>query len=74
MKAIPDNATHLVRGFASATHPRAKLGDLLVETWHIGASSKDVEVAAWLDRLKSGEVSRVEVIDRRTFSTEVIGR
>lgn len=47
-------------------------GQLLVETVHKGDSSKDMEVDVWKTRMARGEVSRIEIIDRRTCKMETI--
>jgi hypothetical protein len=63
---IPRDATHLVRGY---NHQ----GKLLVETWHRGDGSKDVEVQVWKSRRDSrGDVGRIEVVDLSTHKTEVV--
>lgn len=53
---IPKDADWLVRGY--------KGQKLLLETWHRGDSSKDAEIAAWKARMRRGEVSHVEVVNR----------
>lgn len=63
--SVPANATHIVRGYG--LH-----GELLLETWHIGDSSKDMEVAAWRRLMTKGECSRIEIADCKTFRTETI--
>jgi hypothetical protein len=69
----PDNATHIVRGYAGRRHPSVRVGELLVETWHVGDGSMQTEVVVWRMRMKKGECSRVEVIDLRPGGrTEVI--
>ena len=57
--------THEVKGFGLQ-------GELLLHTWHIGESSKDIELAAWKRRMARGEVSRVEVLDLATHHTTTI--
>ena len=52
-----------VRGFAGGRHPDAKFGALLLETVHSTETSAYVEIEAWKERMKRGEVSKVELID-----------
>jgi hypothetical protein len=59
IKMIPKNADYEVKGY--------RRGQLLVHTWHIGESSKDLEVSVWYERYKRGECTSVEVIDRNKF-------
>lgn len=40
-------------------------GTLLLETTHTGEHSAAMEIEAWQERMKRGEVSRVEMIDLR---------
>ena len=61
-----------VRGYAGSKHPRARLGDLLLETVHGCKSSMEIEVLCWKDRIKRGDASRCEVIDLETHKTETI--
>lgn len=66
-----------IKGYAGARHAavrdgRARAGDLLLHTWHIGESSRDMEIAAWRSRMARGEVSHIEVIDKRAKTTETI--
>jgi hypothetical protein len=60
--SYPMNADFLVRGYAGHKHPRAPAGALLLETWHIGEHSKDMEVSVWRARKARGEVSKIEVV------------
>jgi hypothetical protein len=66
--AISGPKEYTVRGYASNNYPERpgfrtpRLGDLLLETIHSSKSSKDVEVAAWNERMKRGEVAYIEVI------------
>lgn len=61
-----------VRGYASAAHPTAPTGALLLETGHDGEHSRDIEVNVWKARMLQGHVSRVEVTDMRTHETKTI--
>lgn len=55
---IPSNATHEVRMFygAAADAPKQP-GDLALHTWHIGQTSRDMEIAAASSR---DDIGRVE--------------
>jgi hypothetical protein len=55
-----------VRGYAGARHPRVPVGTLLVETVHHGEASAYVTVTAWQQRMRCGEVGKIELIDCRT--------
>lgn len=50
---------YTIRGYA----PVNQGGGLLLETWHRGEASRDVELSAWRARMRRGEVSRVEIDD-----------
>lgn len=55
-----------VRGFAGGRHPSGvKPGTLLLETTHKGERSAYIEVETWKERMRRGEVSKVELIDMR---------
>lgn len=54
-----------IRGFSGGRHPSAPAGVLLLETWHRGIASAQIELSAWAERLRRGEASRVELIDCR---------
>ena len=56
---IPPNADYLVRGY--------KGRELLVETWHIGEASKDLEVMVWKELIQRGEASHYEVASTRQY-------
>jgi len=59
-----------VRGFASGRHPdQIPFGTLLLETSHTTETSAYVEIEAWKERMKRGEVSRVELVDQRVGGT-----
>lgn len=62
--AIPESADYLVRGFRGQT--------LLLETWHVGESSKNMEVSAWSERIKRGEATHIEIVSLRKYQTETI--
>lgn len=51
---------YAIRGFSS-TARGYKFGTLLLETTHQTEGSKDVEVSAWRERMKRGEVAYIEV-------------
>jgi len=53
-----------VRGFSSGRHPMP-FGTLLLETSHTTETSAYIEIEAWKERMKRGEVSKVELIDHR---------
>lgn len=61
---IPHDADWIVTGWRGT--------ELLVQTWHRGVGSKDCEVAAWHERLKRGEASHVDVLDRKTGKVQTI--
>jgi hypothetical protein len=42
---------------------------LLVETVHRGEASRDIEIAATMERLRRGEVSHFEVLDHAACMT-----
>lgn len=72
MERKPD---YVICGYAANGHPafpHISEGDLLVKTWHVGESSRDMEIAAWKERMKRGEVSYITVTDTRTNETETI--
>ena len=59
--SIPRDADFVVRGYDRS-------GLLLLETWHRGEWSKDMEVSCWLERRKRGDdVGKVEIEDRTQF-------
>lgn len=64
--SIPDRADYIVRGFRGTL--------LLVETWHVGEASKDLEVSCWRDRMQRGEATHVEVINRHSYKMETLTR
>lgn len=66
--SAPDDADYLVRGFA----PTNQGGHLLVETWHRGEASKDLEVSVWQARRGRGEVGVIEVVDRKRYRTYTV--
>lgn len=51
---------YAVRGYSSAARGY-RFGTLLFETTHQTEMSKDVEVSAWRERMKRGEVAYVDV-------------
>jgi hypothetical protein len=56
-----------IKGYSGPQHPavlarRMLIGDLILDTYHLGEHSRDIEVAVWRDRLERGEASRIEVI------------
>ena len=52
-----------VKGYAGPNHHAGvPVGTLLVHTWHIGESSKDIEVSIWVERIKTGDASKCEVL------------
>jgi hypothetical protein len=66
-----------ISGYAGSGHPavvagQAKFGDLLVKTWHIGESSRDVEIAVWRSRMERKEASKVVIEDADHKVMEVI--
>lgn len=55
-----------IRGYAGGRHPREiRPGTLLLETTHKGEASASIEIECWQERMKRGEVSKVELIDMR---------
>lgn len=56
---VPENATHVVTGFN-------RQGQLLVQTWHIGHSSAQMEWDVWKTRINrpGDEAAEVHMIDR----------
>lgn len=46
-----------------AYRPPNRGGGLLIETVHATAASRDIEVAAFRDRMRRGEVAHIEVIE-----------
>lgn len=72
MKTIPDNATHLITAYAGKAHPRANLGVCVGETWHIGQSSVDIEIAAYKRRIARKEISRITVTYLKDSRTDEI--
>lgn len=63
---IPSDADYLVRGYS-----RAQVY-LLVETLHRSEASMRVEIEAWRARMRRGEVSRIEVVNRNTGHMDTI--
>jgi len=53
----PKDADYTIRAFA----PPNRGGELLIETWHRGRASRDIEIATFRERMKRGEVSYIDV-------------
>lgn len=60
-QVIPNDADFIVRGFSRAPER------LLLETWHRGEASKNLEASVWERRIVNpdDEAARYEVVDRR---------
>lgn len=59
-----------IRAYIGCTHKAVlqgwhQVGELLMETTHIGDHNRDMEIDIWRDRIKRGEVSHIEVIRLR---------
>ena len=59
------NVAWKIRGFAG-TRYGIPFGTLLLETTHRSEASAFVEIEAWRQQMRRGEVSRVELIDMRS--------
>lgn len=69
---MANKVDYRISGYAGAKHPQAAPNTLLLSTWHIGQSSRDMEIAAWRARMKRGEVSYITVTDVAAGVTETI--
>lgn len=65
--AAPQNTVAYVTGFNHA-------GQIMVQTWHASVGSWQIEVEVWKDRMRKGEVSRIEImhVAEQPARTEVI--
>lgn len=66
-----------IKSYAGSRHPRVKeglmrLNSMVLHTWHIGEASRDIEVAAYRERMKRGEITHIEVINCDTHETETL--
>lgn len=57
MNSYYDHRDYTIRAY----RPTNQGGGLLIETWHIGTASRDIEIAVFKDRMARGEVSYIEV-------------
>lgn len=45
-----------------AYYPLNRGGHLAIHTWHDGTASRDMEIAAFRERMRRGEIGHIEVI------------
>lgn len=57
-----------IRGY----RPPNQGGGLLLETVHRGEASRDIEIAAWRERIRRGEVDHIEVTNLKTAETQLM--
>lgn len=58
--------------YAGPKHPRAPNGEFLLHTWHVGTLSRDIELDAYRERMKCGEVSQVDIFEVGTGKKETL--
>lgn len=47
--------------YIRAYRPTNLGGGLLIETWHDGEASRDMEIAVFKDRMRRGDIERIEI-------------
>lgn len=65
---IPPDADYVLRAFAAPNRG----GHLLIETWHIGDASKNMELDAMKARRARGEIGTIELVDCRKHVTSIV--
>lgn len=55
----------IIRGYAGHKHPGARRGAMVLETTHKSEASASIEIEAYRERMKRGEIDHVELLDCR---------
>lgn len=63
----------MVRFQTKGFYPANQGGHLALHTWHTSEASLEAELAAWAERLKRGEISRVFVLNEAMHDVKELG-